>query len=192
MKTAEPIYAVAMMGLLGLMLNVNAAFGQASVLISEREPITVYKPSELNPINSRYEWEGATLLRDIRVIDGTGAAPVEGQDVLINDGKIAALGATGSVEVPADARVINGAGLTVLPGLIDSHAHLFAGWRGGNDNGNRPVYVKWQMLTYLYAGVTHIHDMGNNADMPSIGSTTQTNSFFSRALSSVLSSDSQP
>jgi imidazolonepropionase-like amidohydrolase len=69
--------------------------------------------------------------------------------VLVNNGRIAVLGKTGSFEAPAEARVIDGAGLTVLPGLIDSHGHLYGGWRGGNDSGLKPTYVKWQLLTYL-------------------------------------------
>ena len=136
------------------------AFSQTSVIVSEREPTVVYDPSELNPIDPRYEYEGPTLLQDIRVIDGTGAEPVEGQDVLVVDGKIAATGPTGSLEAPGDARVIDGDGLTVLPGLIDVHGHFYGGWRGGNDSGIKPTYVKWQLLTYLYAGVTHVHDIG--------------------------------
>ena len=62
--------------------------------------------------------------------------------------------------MPGDARVIDGSGLTVLPGLIDVHGHLYGGWRGGNDSGIKPTYVKWQVLAYLYAGVTHVHDIG--------------------------------
>ena len=67
------------------------ALSQTSVIISEREPTTVYDPADLNPIDPRYEYEGSTLLRNIRVIDGTGTEPVEGQDVLVVDGKIAAV-----------------------------------------------------------------------------------------------------
>lgn len=129
------------------------AFGQAAI-VSEREKIVVYDTAELNPAQPGYAWEGPSLLQNIRLIDGLGNAPVEGQDVLIADGKIAALGATGSLNVPPEARVIKGDGLTVVPGLIDAHIHLSSGWRGPNDNGNRPVHVKWQLLNFLYAGVT--------------------------------------
>lgn len=142
----------------------NYAHGQATIA-SEREKIVTYADAALNPTKPGYEWEGASLLQDVRVIDGLGNAPVEGQDVLVANGKIAAVGATGSLDVPADARVIEGNGLTVLPGLIDAHVHLSGGWRGPNDNGNRPVHVKWQLLTYLYAGVTQVFDMGNIPDI---------------------------
>lgn len=52
-----------------------------------------------------------------------------------------------------------------MPGLIDAHIHLSSGWRGPNDNGNRPVHVKWQLLNFLYAGVTQVYDIGNIPDV---------------------------
>ena len=139
----------------------NQAFGQASTIVSEREPIVVYDESELNPKKPGYEWTGPILLEDIRVIDGKGGRPQSGQDVLVADGRIAAVGRTGSLDVPDGARVIDGDGLTVLPGLIDAHMHLQGGWRGGNDNGPRPLTLKWDLLALLYAGVTHVYDIGN-------------------------------
>ena len=140
------------------------AFGQAAI-ISERERIVSYDATDLNPANPRYEWEGASLLRSIRVIDGLGNAPETGLDVLVAEGKIQAIGESGSLDVPADTKVIEGEGLTVLPGLIDAHIHLSSGWRGPNDNGNRPVHVKWQLLSFLYAGVTQVYDIGNIPDV---------------------------
>ena len=142
----------------------NLAFGQASTIVSEREPIVVYDEAELNPNPPRYAWTGPTLLRNIRVIDGMGNDPVEGQDVLVADGNIAAVGPTGSLNPPEGSRIINGAGLTVLPGLIDAHIHVQGGWRGGNDNGPRPLILKWDLLALLYSGVTHAYDIGNIPD----------------------------
>ena len=135
--------------------------GQASTIVSEREPIVVYPDSELNPKKPGYEWEGSTLLKDIRVIDGKGNKPKPGQDVLIADGKIKAVGRRGSLDVPQNTKVIDGDGLTVMPGLIDAHTHLVGGWRGANDNGTRPTTIKWDLLAYLYSGITQIYDIGN-------------------------------
>lgn len=140
------------------------AFGQAADLISERERIVVYDESELNPIPPRYEWTGATLLRDIRVIDGMGNRPQNGQDILVADGKIQAVGRSGSLDAPADAKVIDGDGMTALPGLIDAHVHLIGGWRGANDNGVRAIEASWQLLVFLYNGITHVFDTGGVTD----------------------------
>ena len=142
----------------------DLASGQAGIA-SEREAIISYSEEELNPVKPGYEWEGATLLQDIRVIDGLGNPPQNNLDLLVINGKIQSFGKTGSLEVPVDARIINGDGLTVMPGLMDAHMHLSSGWRGPNDNGNRPVYIKWQLLNFLYAGVTQVYDIGNIPDV---------------------------
>lgn len=54
------------------------------------------------------------------VVDGTGADPVAGQNVLVEDGRITALGGT----PPAGAEVVDLTGLILTPGLIDAHVHL--------------------------------------------------------------------
>ena len=84
--------------------------------------------------------------------------------MLIADGKIQAVGKTGSLDMPKDARIIDGGGLTVMPGLIDAHIHVQGGWRGGNDNGMRPLTLKWDLLALLYSGFTHAFDAGNIPD----------------------------
>ncbi len=57
----------------------------------------------------------------VRVFDGQQV--LENQTVLVRDGLIAAVGQ--ALEIPADLQSIDGAGKTLLPGLIDSHVHLF-------------------------------------------------------------------
>jgi enamidase len=64
-------------------------------------------------------------LTNVRVIDGTGAAPRSGQMVVIKDGMIADLGDSGRVQVPADATTIDLAGKTIVPGLVMVHEHLY-------------------------------------------------------------------
>jgi imidazolonepropionase-like amidohydrolase len=60
--------------------------------------------------------KGATL------IDGTGAKPVKDAVVVVEDSKIVAVGK--DVAIPRGARVVDAAGKTVMPGLIDSHMHF--------------------------------------------------------------------
>ncbi|MEN1975355.1 metal-dependent hydrolase family protein [Cellulomonas sp. P4] len=69
------------------------------------------------------------LLRDVRLLDGTGAPPAPGTDVLVSDGLVAAVGPTGTVVRPADPdpgtlRVVDAAGRTLLPGFLDCHVHV--------------------------------------------------------------------
>jgi imidazolonepropionase-like amidohydrolase len=61
------------------------------------------------------------LFRAVRVFDGERVHAR--QDVLVRDGRIAAMGT--SLAAPAGAQVVDGAGRTLLPGLIDAHTHVF-------------------------------------------------------------------
>src|SRR5690606_12963768 len=65
--------------------------------------------------------DGGLLLRDVRLVDGTGAA-ARGTDVLVRGDAIAAIG-----RVPAGAarglRVVEGGGRVLAPGFIDLHTH---------------------------------------------------------------------
>ncbi len=67
---------------------------------------------------------GTIVFTGARVIDGTGSAPIEQATIVVTNGKIAAIGPSASVTPPADAMVINVAGKTVMPGLINSHGHI--------------------------------------------------------------------
>ncbi len=64
------------------------------------------------------------ILNHVRVIDGTGAAPKENQVILITDGKIQAIGAFGTITLPAGEQ-LDRTGYTVIPGLVGMHNHLF-------------------------------------------------------------------
>ena len=69
--------------------------------------------------------EPCLLLRPARVFDGTGEQAHDGWVVLVTGREIAAVGPSERVTAPAGARTIVLAGLTLLPGLIDAHSHLF-------------------------------------------------------------------
>lgn len=68
--------------------------------------------------------EAAVVLRDVTVLDGTGAAPRPHQVVVLRGGRIAQVGPVGSVEVPAGAGVHELSGRYVIPGLVDLHVHF--------------------------------------------------------------------
>src|SRR2546427_9347465 len=74
---------------------------------------------------------GVTALTGARVIDGTGAAPIEGATILVSDGRIQAVGK--NVTIPAGATRVDMAGKTIVPGLINAHGHL------GADTSKRPA-----------------------------------------------------
>ena len=65
----------------------------------------------------------STLLRPARVFDGTTMH--DGWVVLVRGDRIAAVGPASQVGTPSDATVIDLPGMTLLPGLIEGHSHLF-------------------------------------------------------------------
>ena len=78
-------------------------------------------PSELYPSTYRVPKSTPTLIRNATVLTGTGTR-IDAADVLIVDGKIQSVGQ--NLQAPAGARVIDGKGHFVTPGLIDIHSHL--------------------------------------------------------------------
>ena len=65
------------------------------------------------------------LLRADRVFDGTGTSAHSGWGVLVVGNRIQSAGPVASLNAPANARVIDLPGMTLLPGLIEGHAHIF-------------------------------------------------------------------
>ena len=93
--------------------------------------------------------DGSLLLRDVTLIDGTGAPPREHVSVLVRSGVIAAIG--DALEVQG-ARVVEGRGRFLIPGLWDAHAHV--------------TYGDETTLGVLVAnGVTSVRDMGGELDV---------------------------
>ncbi len=97
----------------------------------------------------------ATLIHNVTVIDGSGAPPQPGQDVLILGERIASVGPEGHSRAPADAERIDGTGRYLIPGLIDSHVHLHTRQR-------EPGVIEQVLGFALRGGVTTVRDMGGN------------------------------
>lgn len=104
-------------------------------------------------------------ITNVRLIDGTGAAPVENCTILIENGKIAAVGC--GIPVPEGANVIHTNGKTVIPGLIDAHTHI-----GGSSSFDHPSCGNRQE-TYDYIearegflqwGVTSVRTCGDQRE----------------------------
>src|SRR5258706_16281015 len=60
-------------------------------------------------------------LAHVRVIDGTGAAPLDDQTIVIADGKIQSIAPSANANVPANSQVLDLKGYTVMPGLVGMH-----------------------------------------------------------------------
>jgi len=64
------------------------------------------------------------VLDNVRIVDGTGAAPIENGRIVLQGERIAAVGPAAKVAAPANAERVDLAGKTVIPGLIDLHFHI--------------------------------------------------------------------
>lgn len=68
--------------------------------------------------------EGSIAITGARIVTMRGDEVLEGATIVTTSDRIAAVGPDGSVPIPAGARILDGTGLTVIPGLVDVHAHL--------------------------------------------------------------------
>ncbi|HKQ61403.1 MAG TPA: amidohydrolase family protein [Candidatus Polarisedimenticolaceae bacterium] len=96
----------------------------------------------------RHTPRGSVVLRGATLITMRGDEVLHDADLVVRDNRIAAVGPRGQVSVPADARVIDVAGMTITPGFVDTHAHWFEIRRGVLDVQN------WSFLANLAYGVT--------------------------------------
>lgn len=100
-------------------------------------------------------------LTGVRVIDGTGAEPVENATIIIEDGEIAALGV--DIDIPEDAEIRDLSGRTIIPGLISTHNHMgmVDGMDAGGHNYTREI-IAAELAQYRRYGVTTTTSLGNN------------------------------
>lgn len=106
------------------------------------------------------------VLEHVRVIDGTGAAPVEDQTILIENGVIRSIAPASSATSPSGAKVLDLTGRSVIPGLVGMHEHMFyPGATGkGHIAGVPEMYPEMAYSfprLYLASGVTTIRTAGS-------------------------------
>lgn len=127
------------------------AAGQESDEEDEEEPR--YQPTEIRiAIEAPRDIpEGVAVLRGGRAITMRGDEVIEDADIVVRDSRIAAIGPRGSVDVPGDAEVIDISGATVVPGFVDTHAHMWPSWGVHRKD-------QWIYLANLAYGVTTTRD----------------------------------
>jgi imidazolonepropionase-like amidohydrolase len=107
-----------------------------------------------------------TAVRAAWLFDGTGSALIADPTVILDGGRILAVGAAGSV--PAGARVLDLPGTTLLPGLVDTHVHLAfdstadpVGALAGRDDAAALEAMAAAARAALIGGVTTVRDLGD-------------------------------
>jgi imidazolonepropionase-like amidohydrolase/Tol biopolymer transport system component len=100
--------------------------------------------------------KGRVALVHGRVVTMKGDEVIADGVVLVDGNRIAAVGAHGKIEIPRDARIVDVTGKTIVPGLVDVHAHGAQGENGFIPQDN------WLHYATLAFGVTTVHDPSND------------------------------
>src|SRR3984893_3397191 len=107
------------------------------------------------------------VLREGRLIDGTGAGPEPGITIVISDQRIEAVTTRAGGDWPSDAEIIDISGMTILPGLIDCHDHLAMHgydlarrWGIDEPQSTRALRTAKVLQDTLAAGYTAVRDAG--------------------------------
>jgi imidazolonepropionase-like amidohydrolase/Tol biopolymer transport system component len=101
--------------------------------------------------------EGTIAFTNARIITMNGDQVIERGTIIVEGNKIKAIGA--NVSVPSGAKVIDASGKTIMPGIVDAHAHL------GNFRLGLSPQQQWEYFANLAYGVTTAHDPSSNSEM---------------------------
>jgi imidazolonepropionase-like amidohydrolase len=104
------------------------------------------------------------------LIDGFGGPPLPNAVVLIEGERIVAVGATGEIDVPQGASIVGAEGMTIMPGLIDTHVHLDILGHGDYPTWHEMVRADYAEVMALSAaqllrhGITTARDAGGEIE----------------------------
>ena len=105
----------------------------------------------------------ATVFEGARLIDGNGGAAIDNSAFVVDNGKFTRVGRKGQLTAPAGATRVDLTGKTVMPGLVDAHAHL--GYRKGTtfsaDNFTRENILD-QLNQFAHWGVSAVLSTGTD------------------------------
>jgi len=96
-----------------------------------------------------------------RIITMNGDEVIEDGVIIVDKNKIESIGPQGTVNIPENIKVVDVSGKTIIPGLIDVHAHLANHW---SSSGIYPMQ-DWSYFANLAYGVTATHDPSTNTEM---------------------------
>lgn len=103
--------------------------------------------------------KGTVAFTNARIITMREDQVIENGVLVVTDNRISDIGTASDVKIPANAKVIDCAGKTIMPGIVDVHAHL-----GTFRQGLSPQR-QWSYYANLAYGVTTTHDPSSNSEM---------------------------
>ena len=152
-----------------ILLALAASHSAQSATPSTSATLLPPRPATLGPAVRSYVKVSAqrVVLTHVSVIDGTGAAELADQTIVIEDGKILSVGHSPE-SLSSDATVLDLAGHTVIPGIVGMHDHLYYIARPNLDaltHSDPPLVVPQMTFSaprlYLANGVTTIRTTGS-------------------------------
>lgn len=134
----------------GIATRRSVMYGGALLILAS----LAFQPAAAQPAGTTVAITGA------RVIDGTGAAPIENATIIMQSDRILAVGPSASVTVPAGATRIDMGGKTILPGLINAHGHVTV-----DSNTKLPMREHMMQVLQAYSdyGVTTVVSLGSTS-----------------------------
>ncbi|RTY87682.1 amidohydrolase family protein [Flavobacterium sp. RSP15] len=125
-------------------------------------PEKVEKPSDMGikiDLKSKVDKpKGRIALTNARIITMDGDKVIENGSIIINENRIEAIGNASDIRIPETAMVYDLTGKTIMPGMVDAHAHVGAFRYGLTTQQNWPFYAN------LAFGVTTSHDPSSNTE----------------------------
>jgi imidazolonepropionase-like amidohydrolase len=97
------------------------------------------------------------------IIDGTGSAPIPNAVMVVEGGRVSAVGPTGEVEIPTGAIEVDIAGRYVIPGLVNAHGHV-GDTKGLQSGQYSEANVLDQLALYARYGITTVVSLGDDRE----------------------------
>ncbi len=102
---------------------------------------------------------GIVAFTNARIITMKGDEVIENGTLVVNGNRIVSVGKSGEVTIPKEAKIIDAKGKTIMPGMVDVHAHL------GTFRYGLSPQKQWSYYANLAYGVTTTHDPSSNTEM---------------------------
>lgn len=120
-----------------------------------RQHVNAEEPDEITRIALTVERprpNGRIAFTNARLITMEGESVIEDGTIVVDGNRIVAIGRSGEVAVPGDAEVVDARGKTIMPGIVDVHAHMhYAAFETFPEQ-------KWEYIANLAYGVTSTYD----------------------------------